>query len=119
MRCLLEEARRGEEAVEKELSGATTGDDEESFPDLAGFSPDQIRRLISEIRKRIAKDREVYRQKAKKVFGGIGAKLDQIGASENRSVSLKSTIHNSLVIVRNLLKSLLNYQTMRAWMTPH
>lgn len=54
--------------------------------DMAGFTPDQICNLVYDIKRRIARDKAVYQQKTKELYKGIGAKLTQIGASDDRTV---------------------------------
>lgn len=52
--------------------------------DLGGFTPTEIFNIVNQVKRRIAGDRAVYKQRVKKVYAGIGAKLDQIGTSEGR-----------------------------------
>lgn len=89
---LLDEARRdeGQELNKKQNDDANDDDEYDSSRmslDLSGFTSEEIFKLVKETRRRIAKDKAVYKERSKKVFKGIGAKLDQIGASEDRPVN--------------------------------
>lgn len=70
----------------KEQEDAPSDDDQNDPIDLAGYTPQDIVKLVAQIRQKIISARTEYEEKQTKVMRKIGKRFSEIGTSVNRVV---------------------------------